>query len=54
VSKILAIALAQEGITIENVLLGDWRKDAKLLSSSEQNELRQAMGALDGAAGHTG
>jgi hypothetical protein len=35
----LADALIQEGIMSENLLLGDWREDAELLSSSEQNDL---------------
>ena len=41
----LAAVLVQKGITTDNLLLGDWRQDAGLLSSSEQKALRQAMAA---------
>jgi hypothetical protein len=44
----LATALAHEGVTSDDLLLGDWREDAELLSSSEQNELFQAMAAQCG------
>jgi hypothetical protein len=39
----LAAALVREGLTSDNVLLGDWREDTALLSSSEQKALSQAM-----------
>lgn len=39
----LAAALVQEGITPDELLLGDWREDAELLSPSEQHELRGLM-----------
>jgi hypothetical protein len=39
----LATALVQAGVTPDKLLLGDWRDDAELLSSSEQRELRAAM-----------
>ncbi|MGE4483237.1 hypothetical protein [Acidocella sp.] len=35
----LAAALVQAGITPDELLLGDWREDAELLSPSEQREL---------------
>lgn len=35
----LAAALVQAGITLDELLLGDWREDAELLSPSEQHEL---------------
>jgi hypothetical protein len=39
----LAAALVQAGVAADNLLLGDWRQGAELLSSSEQNKLRFAM-----------
>ena len=39
----LARALVEAGITAGDLLLGDWRAGADLLSSSEQNELRASM-----------
>ena len=45
----LATALVQAGVTPDELLLGDWRDDAELLSSPEQHELRTAMkGGQDG------
>ena len=35
----LAAALVQAGITADDLLLGDWRHDAELLSSVEQGKL---------------
>jgi hypothetical protein len=47
----LAAALVQAGITADNLLLGDWREDAELLSSVEQTKLRVAMTAEQGRVG---
>ena len=47
----LAAALVEKGITTDNLLLGDWRQDAELLSSSEQKAFCQAMAARQVLAG---
>jgi hypothetical protein len=47
----LAIALVQQGITADQLLLGDWREGAELLNSSEQKELRRAMAVMQGIPG---
>jgi hypothetical protein len=39
----LAGALVEAGIVAGDLLLGDWREGAELLSSSEQDELRATM-----------
>ncbi|NNM56487.1 hypothetical protein [Acidocella sp.] len=47
----LAAALFQAGLTADDLLLGDWREDAELLTAVEQTELRQAMTSGQAAAG---
>jgi hypothetical protein len=48
----LAAALTQAGLTVDDLLLGDWCPDAELLTSAEQLELRQGMLAGLAAADH--
>lgn len=47
----LAAALVKIGVTIDNLLLGDWRQDAELLNSAEQRALHKAMAARQDSGG---
>ena len=47
----LAAALVQAGISADSLLMGDWRQEAELLNSSEQDKLRVAMTIGQGGAG---
>jgi len=39
----LAAALVQTGVAADDLLWGDWREDAEMLSPAEKGELRIAM-----------
>lgn len=50
----LAAALLIMGVTIDDLLWGDWREGAELLSQAEKSELRVAMSRDRGFVASTG